>query len=201
MMPTATSHGPHPRSLSQLFWAFTTLALQGFGGVVAIVQRELVEKRRWLTLDEFAEHWAVAQILPGPNVVNISLMLGDRFFGWRGALVAMAGMLAIPLLIVLLLAVLLAQATALPALQDALRGMGVAAAGMIAATGFKLLKSLKTNAMKAPAAYAFSALTFVAVAWLRVPLAWALLGLGVPGIGLAYWRLQRQANGGDGESA
>jgi len=65
-----------PRSKTDLFVSFTLLALQGFGGVLAVVQRELVEKKKWLTQDEFIEDWAVAQILPGPNVVNLSLMLG-----------------------------------------------------------------------------------------------------------------------------
>ena len=79
---------PQPRSLSDLFFSFTVLALQGFGGVLAVVQRELVEKKRWLTREEFVEDWAVAQIMPGPNVVNLSLMIGDRYFGLRGALAA-----------------------------------------------------------------------------------------------------------------
>lgn len=134
---------PRPESLRALFWSFTWLALQGFGGVLAIVQRELVERRRWLTREEFVEDWAVAQVLPGPNVVNLSLMLGDRFFGLRGAFVAMAGMLSLPLLLVLLLATLYASVQALPVAQGALRGMGAVAAGLITATGLKLLPALK----------------------------------------------------------
>ena len=103
--PTA---GARPASVSDLFWSFTRLAMQGFGGVLAVVQRELVEKKKWLTQAEFIEDWAVAQILPGPNVVNLSLMLGDRFFGVRGALMALAGMLFFPLLLELALAALFA---------------------------------------------------------------------------------------------
>src|ERR1043165_7237153 len=87
---------PQPESLTDLFVSFTILALQGFGGVLAVVQRELVEKKRWLTPEEFVEDWAVAQIMPGPNVVNLSVMLGDRYFGWRGALAGLAGMLSMP---------------------------------------------------------------------------------------------------------
>src|SRR3954463_10802635 len=85
-----------PRSLSDLFVSFTLLALQGFGGVLAVVQRELVEKKKWMTREEFIEEWAVAQIMPGPNVINLSLMLGHRYFGARGAMVALAGMLTAP---------------------------------------------------------------------------------------------------------
>ncbi|MCY7306315.1 MAG: chromate transporter, partial [Rhodoferax sp.] len=80
-----TGQGRGPGSLTELFWAFTWLALQGFGGVLAVVQRELVERRQWLTLEEFVDEWSVAQILPGPNVINLALMLGGRYFGVRGA--------------------------------------------------------------------------------------------------------------------
>src|SRR5471030_361623 len=92
-----------PTSLFDLFLSFTILALQGFGGVLAVVQREMVERKRWLTQEEFIEEWAVAQIMPGPNVVNLSLMIGSRYYGLRGGLVAPAGMLTVPLLLVLVL--------------------------------------------------------------------------------------------------
>ena len=81
-----------PQSKTDLFLAFTWLALQGFGGVLAVVQRELVEKKRWMTREQFVEDWAVAQIMPGPNVVNLSMMIGGRYFGLPGALAALAGM-------------------------------------------------------------------------------------------------------------
>ena len=100
---------PRPQSLTDLFVSFTLLALQGFGGVLAVVQRELVEKKGWMTREEFIEDWAVAQIMPGPNVVNLSLMIGGRYFGLKGAMAALAGMLAAPLIIVLLLALVHAQ--------------------------------------------------------------------------------------------
>ena len=96
-MPAPTDAAPGaPRSRADLFWSFSWLALQGFGGVLAVVQRELVERKRWLTREQFVEDWAVAQIMPGPNVVNLSMMIGDRHFGLSGALVALAGMLALP---------------------------------------------------------------------------------------------------------
>lgn len=85
-----------PGSLGELYWAFTILALQGFGGVVAVVQRELVDRKKWLSTSQFVEDWAVAQVLPGANVVNLSLMIGDRYFGMRGGMVALAGLLSIP---------------------------------------------------------------------------------------------------------
>ncbi len=94
-----------PRSKTDLFVSFTLLALQGFGGVLAVVQRELVEKKRWMTREQFVEDWAVAQIMPGPNVVNLSLMIGGRYFGLAGALAGLAGMLIAPLCVVLIMAV------------------------------------------------------------------------------------------------
>ena len=187
----AVKNSAHPTSLSDLFWSFNKLALQGFGGVVAVVQRELVEKKQWLTRDEFLEDWAVAQILPGPNVVNLSLMIGDRYFGMRGALVALAGMLVFPLLIVLALAALFAGVGDSPGIQGALRGMGAVAAGMIAATGLKLLAAFKTNVMGAPVFIALAATTFIAIAILRVPLVWVLLGVGGVASGWAYRQLGR----------
>src|SRR4029453_11521229 len=133
---------PQPNSLSDLFFSFTILALQGFGGVLAVVQRELVEKKRWMTREEFVEEWAVAQIMPGPNVVNLALMIGGRYFGLRGALVALAGMPAGALLVVLALALVYAQVAGNPHVAGALRGMGAVAAGLITATGLKLVSAL-----------------------------------------------------------
>jgi chromate transporter len=185
--------------LSALFWAFTWLSLQGFGGVLAVVQRELVEKKKWLTREEFIEDWAVAQILPGPNVVNLSLMIGDRYFGLRGALVALAGILLFPLLIVLLLAVAFAGVAEMPAAQGALRGMGAVAAGLIAATGLKLVGALRLNVMGQPACWALAGATFVAIAMLRVPLAWVLVVLGGVAWVWAYRQLGCRALRGEQE--
>ena len=180
-----------PTSLSDLFWSFNSLALQGFGGVLAVVQRELVEKKQWLSPQEFLEEWAVAQVLPGPNVINLSLMIGDRYFGVRGALVALAGMLTFPLLIVLVLAAALAGVADIPTVQGALRGMGAVAAGLIVATGLKLIAALKANAMGATVCYALVAITFIAIALLRVPLVWVLLGIGGLACAWAYRQLGR----------
>jgi chromate transporter len=93
------------------------------------VQRELVENKRWMTKEEFIEEWAVAQIMPGPNVINLSITLGSRYFGLRGALVALAGMVTFPLLVVLALALVYAEFAGNPQVAGALRGMGAVAAG------------------------------------------------------------------------
>ena len=167
-----------PRSKTDLFVSFTLLALQGFGGVLAVVQRELVEKKKWLTQDEFIEDWAVAQILPGPNVVNLSLMLGGRHFGLLGALAALSGLLLAPTVLVLLLAAAVAGFADTPIAQGMLRGMGAVAAGLIAAVGIKLVIALKNNPMGRLTCIAIGTLTFIAIGLLRLPLAWVLLTLG-----------------------
>ena len=165
---------PQPRSPADLFWSFTWLALQGFGGVLAVVQRELVEKKRWMTNEEFVEDWAVAQIMPGPNVVNLSIIIGDRYFGLRGAFAALAGMLTFPLILVLALAVVYAGFASHPAVAGALRGMGAVAAGLIAGVGIKLFVSIKSHPLGRPLCVTFTALTMVAIVVLRWPLLWTL---------------------------
>ena len=167
-----------PRSSADLFTTFTWLALQGFGGVLGVVQRELVEKKRWLTNEEFLEDWAVAQIMPGPNVLNLSVMIGDRYFGLRGALAACAGLLAVPLLVVLALALVYAQYADHPALGGALRGMGAVAAGLICATGMRLLRAVQGHAMGIALCTAMGVLTFAAIALLHWPLIYVLLPVG-----------------------
>ena len=189
---TARPHsGPHsrPHSRRQLFLAFTLLALQGFGGVLAVVQREIVDRRRWLTADEFIEDWAVAQIMPGPNVVNLSLMIGGRWFGLPGALAALGGLLAVPLVLVLLLAVLHDRFADSPQVAGALRGMAAVSAGLIGAAGLKLAVALKRSPLPMSWCIAIAALGFVLVALLKCPLPYVLAGLGGLGFVLAWRRL------------
>jgi chromate transporter len=178
-----------PRSLSELFFGFSWLALQGFGGVLAVAQRELVERRRWLTREEFVEEWAVAQIMPGPNVINLAITLGARHFGLPGALASAAGMLTFPLVIVVLLGALYSQLAHLSAAAGALRGMAAVSAGLIIATGLKLMPALKTNVLGRPLCVALGLASFVGVAWLRLPLAWVLLGLGALAWAMAWKKL------------
>lgn len=95
---TTPSARPQPESLKDLFFSFTLLAIQGFGGVLAYMERELVERKKWLTRAEFVEEWAVARTMPGPPALNLSIMVGSRYFGLRGAIVSVAGMFFFPLL-------------------------------------------------------------------------------------------------------
>ena len=179
-----------PHSPAELFKVFNRLALQGFGGVLPVAQRELVERLRWLTREQFIELLSVAQVLPGPNVVNLALMFGDRHFGWRGGLAALAGMLAAPLAIVMALTILYTEFAQHPVVAGALRGMGAVAAGLVIATAVKLIGSLRSNRMGPIACAAFAAATFIAIAWLRWPMLWVVGGLGSLGMAVAWRKLR-----------
>jgi chromate transporter len=188
MMPD--SPRPRPSSLFDLFISFTILALQGFGGVLAVVQREMVERKRWLTQEEFIEDWAVAQIMPGPNVVNLALMIGDRYFGLRGAMTALAGMLTLPLVVVLGLALLHAHYASHPGVAGALRGMAAVSAGMIAATGLKLASALRKHPLPMWVTGLIAVLCVGCVVVLHLPLAYTLLILGSVAVTLTYRKMK-----------
>ncbi len=182
-----------PASLGELFWAFSWLSLQGFGGVLAVVHRELVEKRGWLTAEEFLEDWAVAQVMPGPNVCNLALMFGDRHFGWRGALTALTGLLALPLLLLLSLGSLLDQLPDQAAIAGGLRGMGAVAAGLIAGSAFKLLQGLRQHVLGFPLVLVLACTAFFSVVWLHQALYLIVLGLGGLACGMTWRLLHRRA--------
>jgi chromate transporter len=189
-MPEAgsTFTAQRPPNVAALFWAFNRLALQGFGGVLPVAQRELVERLRWLSREQFLELLSLSQVLPGPNIINLGLILGDRYFGWRGGVAAMAGMLLAPTAVVLSLAVAAAQLRDVPQVAGALRGMGVVAAGLILSTAFKLAPGLKRSVIGLPAAVCLVLLTVAAVGLMRWPLAAVVLGLGVLAVGWAWHR-------------
>jgi chromate transporter len=127
--------------------------------------------------------------MPGPNVVNLAMIIGGRYFGLRGALVAMAGMLTAPLMLILLIAALYAPYAQHPTVVHALRAMGAVAAGLILTTGIRLALALKRNVVGIPVCIGLCASCFIAVAVLRLPLAYPLLGLGLIGCVFAYRKL------------
>ena len=171
-LPAQAPDRPRPMSLTDLFVSFTLIALQGFGGVLAVIQREIVERKRWMSNEEFIEEWSVAQIMPGPNVCNLAMMIGTRHFGLAGAMSALAGILTVPVH---------------PEVQGALRGMSAVAAGLIAATGLRMAAALGKNVMPLLVCIAIAATGFVLLAWVRVPLASVIALLGGLGCVLA-WR-------------
>jgi chromate transporter len=179
-----------PRSRTDLFLSFTWLGLQGFGGVLAVVQREFVDRKQWMTLSEFAEEWALAQTLPGPNVVNLSVMFGAKHFGPTGALAAMAGLLLFPGLLMLAIVLSFQAFAHLPIVASALHGMGVAAAGMVMAAGWRFGPSLIKHPLGWPLAVALTVVSFVLAALMHWPLVKVIGLVGLVSFGLTWWRLQ-----------
>src|ERR1700726_3333818 len=85
-----------PPRLFELFIAYATISLSGFGGVLAWSRRVMVEERRWLTPEQFNEAYALCAFLPGPNIVNFSVIFGSRFHGPLGGVVAPLALLGPP---------------------------------------------------------------------------------------------------------
>lgn len=170
-----------PASLFELFRVFNRLALHGFGGVLPWAQRVLVEERRWLTREEFVEMLSFAQLAPGPNVCNLAIMFGDRHFGWRGALVALVAMLAVPGALVLALAIVHGQLAQIPWVQRAVAGMAAVAAGLLIATAVKLARTQSARWL------VLGALAFLGVGLLRWPFVTVLAVL-VPLAIVLGWR-------------
>jgi chromate transporter len=182
-----------PRSRTDLFLSFTWLGLQGFGGVLAVVQRKMVDRKQWMTLSEFAEEWALAQTIPGPNVVNLSVMFGAKHFGPTGALAAMSGLLLLPGLLMVSIVFAFQAFAHLPVVASALHGMGVAAAGMVMAAGWRFWPTLKQHPLGWPLALLLMVASFGLAAVVHWPLAKVIGLVGLVSCGLTWWRLQAKA--------
>jgi chromate transporter len=189
-----------PASLAELFLTFTSLALQSFGSTLAASQRLLCEHKRWLSPEQYVEVLAMAQVLPGPNACNLALIVGERFYGWRGAFVALAGMMVLPLAVVLGLTVFYAHFALEPAVAGALRGIGAVATGLIIGTGLSLMHTLRDNAMRAPACAITGAATFIAVALLHWPV-WVSLGIAALASAYAWHRVGDAAPADEGRAS
>src|SRR5215469_9345638 len=139
--PTAPERTAPP-GLTELFLAFAYVSVSAFGGALPWARRMIVEERRWMTAEEFNETFSLAQFLPGPNVVNFSVVFGARFGGAAGAAVALAGLMGPPLIIVLILAVLYAHFGDVEALGRILTGITAAATGLLIAVVAKMATPL-----------------------------------------------------------
>jgi chromate transporter len=172
-----------PPSLRGLFSGFLIVGVQGFGGVLPFARRMLVEQRHWLSEREFIEVLSLSQFLPGPNIVNVSIIVGNRFRGPWGSVAAALGLMLMPFLIVLALAALYAQFAAIETVRTATTGVSAAATGLILATGIRMAQPLKGIVWQ----IAMAALVFVAIGLLRIPLLWALAVLAPLSIAVAWW--------------
>ena len=183
-MDASTAVPPVSISTSELFVGFLKIGVSGFGGVMPFARRMIVEQRRWLSELEFLDVLSLSQFLPGPNIVNVSVIIGRRFQGVAGAAAAFAGMMLMPLVIVLALATAYAQFAQVEALRGACSGVSASASALIAATALKLARPLKTSAWQV----VICSIAFVAIALLRVPLLWTLAALCPVSISIAWWK-------------
>ena len=171
---------------ADLFLGFLKVGLSGFGGVMPFARRMLVEERRWLDEREFVELLSLSQFLPGPNIVNMSIIIGNRFCGPLGSIAASLGLMLMPFLIVLALAALYTRFAGVEAVRSATASVSSAATGLIIAMALKMARPLADTAWE----IGIAALGFVALGFARVPLLWALLVLAPLSVALA-WRTRR----------
>ena len=184
-LPADAPAAPSKPTLLDLFSAFALISLYGFGGVLAWSRRMIVEVRGWMTPEEFNEAYALCQFLPGPNVVNLSVVFGSRIRGPLGAIAALFGLIGPPMLIVLALGLAYAHFGELAALQRALAAMAAAAAGLVIGTVGKMAQPLFRSGLS-PAPFVAVA-TFAAVGVMRWPLLPVLAVMLPVSIGLTYW--------------
>jgi chromate transporter len=167
--PTTT---PAP-GLLELFLAFAKMSLAGFGGVLAFARRGIVEQHRWMTAEEFNETFALCHFLPGPNIVNLSVVFGSRFGGIAGGIAAFAGLVGPPMLLVTVLAALYARYGDVDALRRILAGVSCGAVGLLISVVFKMMMPLikRRDVIGLVAMVA----VFIAIGLVRLPLQAVLL--------------------------
>lgn len=184
--PCAGLHAPKMPTLRELFAAFFGVGVSGFGGVLPWARRMLVEQRHWLGPDEFTDLLSLCQFLPGPNIVNLAVIVGQRFHGVRGALAAVLGLMAAPFAIVVALGALYTTYGHWPAVEATIRGVSAAAAGLLAAMALKMART----GLARRSAVIVAAGAFGGTALARLPLL-AVLAVVAPLSVAAVWRSVR----------
>ena len=164
---------PRGVTLGELFAGFFQIALFGFGGVLPWARRMIVEKRGWLNDADFNEMLGLCQVLPGPNVVNLSICVGARFHGWRGSVVSILALLAVPFWFAIAGGYLYVKFGDLSTVRGAMAGVSAAAAGLVIAMGARMARS----GIDGPRSALVALAGIFAVALLRWPVGWVLLTL------------------------
>jgi chromate transporter len=178
-----------PPGLVALFVAFAKMSLAGFGGVLVWARRGIVDQHRWMTADEFNETFALCHFLPGPNVMNLSVVFGSRFRGIPGGLAAFAGLLGPPVVIVTVLAALYARYGEIDALRRILAGVSCAAVGLLISALFRMMMPLIKR--RDLIGLVIMAAVFVAIGLLRLPLPAVLLVATPLSIAIAFFIRRR----------
>lgn len=171
-------------SRTDLFLGFAKIGLLGFGGVAPWARHVIVEERRWLDEREYASTLGIGQVLPGPNTINSAVIIGDRFQGVVGSLVAVLGILCVPILALIVIALIYDRIAGLPAVAAAIAAGASAAAGLVIGTALKMARRLKPDL----AAVGVGLAAFVSVGLLHVPMVWAIVVLAPVSIGLVWWQ-------------
>jgi chromate transporter len=187
--PPSSTPAPQPvqPGIGELFIAFATISLSGFGGVLAWSRRMMVEERKWLTPEQFNETYALCAFLPGGNILNFSVIFGARFRGVWGSLAAFAGLMGPPALLVLLIGAIYAHYGDLPVLRRMLTGVASAAAGLMMATVAKMARPLfRDRAVIRPL---IAVATFISIGLVHWPLPIVLAVIVPVSIGLAWVRV------------
>lgn len=183
---------PNQPGLLELFVAFAKMSLAGFGGVLVWARRGIVDQHRWMTAEEFNETFALCHFLPGPNIVNLSVVFGSRFRGIAGGCAAFAGLVGPPMVIATVLAAVYARYGEIDALRRILAGVACAAVGLLLAVVFKMMIPLlkKRDAVGIVILIA----VFIAIGLFRLPLQ-AVLLVGIPlSLAITYY-MRRRVNG------
>ncbi|OZI71197.1 chromate transporter [Bordetella genomosp. 12] len=181
-----TDPGRHRPSCGQLFYGFFRLGISAFGGALPLARRMLVEKERWLSGDEFTDLLGLCQFLPGGNIINLSVAVGARFHGPRGAFAALMGLILAPSIIVIMLGTIYQRYEGDPHIQHMFAGLAAAAAGLLISMAVKIARPLRGNWPGIAIALA----CFAAIAVLRLPLLPSMLVLTPLSIFLT-WRRRR----------
>lgn len=174
-----------------LFLGFMKLGLMGFGGVLPLAHRMIVEDQKWLSSEKFTDLLGVCQILPGGNIVNMSVAMGYDFQGYKGALSAVLGLMFAPTIIVISLYQLYTQFQSIPTIQHSIEGLAAAAAGLLFATGLKMLKPIFKNTLT----YITIGLTILFMLLIKLPLALTLLILVSINMLILTWQQRHQKQG------
>ncbi len=181
--PHSADAGQDAPTIGALFGGFLTLGLMGFGGVLPLARRMVVEDRRWLNAAEFADLLGLCQFLPGGNIINLSVAIGLRFRGVPGAFASLTGLLAAPAVIVVLLGVVYDRFADDPDVRHIFAGVAAAAAGLLVGLAIKLLLPL----WRRPVPAGLALLCFLAIAVFRVPLLPAMLVMAPLSILVRHW--------------
>jgi chromate transporter len=162
-----------PPTVIALFLAFAKMSVAGFGGVLYWARRGIVDQHRWMSADEFNETYALCHFLPGPNIVNLSMVFGARLRGVAGGIAAFTGLLVPPMLIMTVLAALYARYGEIDALRRILAGISCAAVGLLIANVLRMMAPLVGR--RDVAGMAMLVIVFVAIGLVRLPMPAVLL--------------------------